>query len=118
MIVGIGVDVVSLDRFSESIGRTPHLKDRLFTADEIDAAIPSLAATFAAKEALAKALGAPAGLDWLDVDVRHDDLGRPFFETSGTVAAAANELGITHWHLSISHDAGVAIAMVIGESAK
>jgi holo-[acyl-carrier protein] synthase len=116
MIVGIGVDVVALDRFAESIERTPHLKDRLFTPDEISAAMPSLAATFAAKEAVAKALGAPAGLDWLDVDVRHDDLGRPYLETSGTVAAAAAERGVSRWHLSISHDAGVAIAMVVAES--
>ncbi|MGN6472592.1 MAG: holo-ACP synthase [Mycobacteriales bacterium] len=115
MIVGIGVDVVGLDRFAESLQRTPGLKDRLFSADEADAGASSLAATFAAKEAVAKALGAPVGLDWLDVEVRHDDVGRPYLEVRGTVAAAAKKRGVDHWHLSLSHDAGVAIAMVIAE---
>ena len=115
MIVGIGVDVVGLDRFAESLQRTPGLKDRLFTADEADNVTASLAATFAAKEAVAKALGAPVGLDWLDVEVRHDDVGRPYLEMTGTVAAAAKKRGVDHWHLSLSHDAGVAIAMVVAE---
>lgn len=115
MIVGIGVDVVGLERFAESLERTPGLKDRLFTADEADAGAASLAATFAAKEAVAKALGAPVGLEWLDVEVRHDDAGRPYLEVSRTVAAAAKKRGVDRWHLSLSHDAGVAIAMVIAE---
>ncbi len=115
MIIGVGVDVVDLERFAESLARTPGLKDRLFTADETDASAASLAATFAAKEAVAKALGAPVGLAWLDVEVRHDDVGRPYLEVTGTVAAAAKKRGVDHWHLSLSHDAGVAIAMVIAE---
>jgi holo-[acyl-carrier protein] synthase len=116
VIVGVGVDVVALERFAESIERTPTLKDRLFTHAERDASIPTLAGTFAAKEALAKSLGAPLGLDWHDAEIRHDELGRPYLQTSGTVADAAGRRGVTHWHVSISHDAGVAIAMVIAES--
>lgn len=116
MIVGVGVDVVALERFAESIERTPSLKDRLFTEDERGAELSTLAGTFAAKEALAKSLGAPLGLDWHDAVVRHDELGRPYLQTSGTVADAAARRGVSHWHLSISHDAGVAIAMVIAES--
>lgn len=115
MIVGIGVDVVALDRFAESLERTPNLKARLFTEAERDAALATLAGTFAAKEAVAKALGAPPGLEWHDVAVRHDDLGRPFLEVEGTVAHAALDKGIERWHLSISHDAGVATAMVVAE---
>jgi holo-[acyl-carrier protein] synthase len=117
MIVGIGVDVVALDRFAESLGRTPHLSDRLFTATERDAKPESLAATFAAKEAVAKVLGAPKGLQWHDVEVRHDDSGQPHLHVSGSVAAAATERKIARWHLSLSHDAGIAVAMVIAESA-
>ena len=88
MIVGIGVDVVDLARFAVSLERTPHLADRLFTTLERQARAESLAATFAAKEAVAKALGAPGGLEWHDVEVRHDDSGRPYLLMTGSVAAA------------------------------
>jgi holo-[acyl-carrier protein] synthase len=115
VIVGIGVDVVDLARFALSLERTPHLGDRLFTADERAAAPESMAAAFAAKEAVAKALGAPGGLDWHDVEVRHDDAGKPALLVTGTVAAAAASLGIVNWHVSLSHDGGSAVAMVIAE---
>jgi holo-[acyl-carrier protein] synthase len=117
VIVGIGVDVVALERFTESLDRTPNLKQRLFTDAERGAALATLAGTFAAKEAVAKALGAPPGLEWHDVEVHHDDLGRPYLEVQGTVADAALDKGIERWHLSISHDAGIATAMVVAESA-
>ncbi|HVW81653.1 MAG TPA: holo-ACP synthase [Mycobacteriales bacterium] len=117
MIRGIGVDVASLDRFADSLQRTPGLAKRLFTEAERDAKPESLAGVFAAKEAVAKALGAPGGLEWHDVEVRHDDAGRPCLAVRGTVAQAALDRGIERWHLSISHDAGVAVAMVIAESA-
>jgi holo-[acyl-carrier protein] synthase len=115
VIVGIGVDVVSIERFSETLERTPNVRDRLFTATEQEAELPTLAATFAAKEAVAKALGAPLGLDWRDVEVRHDEFGRPYLETAGTVADAARRHGVDRWHLSLSHDAGVAVATVVAE---
>ncbi|HVV75064.1 MAG TPA: holo-ACP synthase [Mycobacteriales bacterium] len=115
MIVGIGVDVVGLERFAETIERTPNLRERLFTEAERDVGFATLAGTFAAKEAVAKALGAPPGLDWHDVEVRHDDLGRPYLEVKGTVATVALDKGIERWHLSISHDAGIATAMVVAE---
>lgn len=115
MILGIGVDVVGLERFAESIDRTPKLKERLFTESERDGSLATLAGTFAAKEAVAKALGAPPGLEWHDVEVRHDDSGRPFLDVQGTVAHAALDKGIERWHVSISHDAGIATAMVVAE---
>jgi holo-[acyl-carrier protein] synthase len=77
--------------------------------------VASLAARFAAKEALAKALGAPAGLKWLDAEVVAEESGQPRLVVRGTVAARAAELGVRHWHLSLSHDAGVASAVVIAE---
>jgi len=77
--------------------------------------IASLAARFAAKEAVAKALGAPAGLSWLDAEVMTEESGQPRLIVTGTVAARAAELGVKHWHLSLSHDAGVASAVVVAE---
>jgi holo-[acyl-carrier protein] synthase len=77
--------------------------------------VASLAARFAAKEALAKALGAPSGLVWLDAEVTTDDDGRPRFEVTGTVAERAAELGVATIHVSLSHDAGIASAVVICE---
>lgn len=115
MIVGIGVDVVDIERIRTALGRTPGLALRLFAQSEQDLPIASLAARFAAKEATAKALGAPPGLAWTDVQVRRDDSGRPQLAVSGTVAQAARMLGVSRWHLSLSHDAGVSIAMVVAE---
>jgi holo-[acyl-carrier protein] synthase len=117
VIVGVGIDLVEIDRFERSLERTPGLRDRLFTARERELPGASLAARFAAKEAVAKALGAPAGLDWHDAEVVTDPTGRPALEVSGSVAAAAARMGVGSWHLSLSHDGGAAIALVVAESA-
>ena len=115
MIVGVGIDVCDLDRFAASLERTPGLRERLFTPDEASRPPASLAARFAAKEALAKALGAPTGLAWHDAEVVSESTGRPRFELRGTVRQRAEELGVTSVHLSLSHDAGIASAMVVLE---
>jgi holo-[acyl-carrier protein] synthase len=115
MIVGVGIDVVDISRFAESLGRTPDLRDRLFTPGETGLGIASLAARFAAKEAVAKALGAPTGLHWHDCEIVTDPDGRPWLTVAGTVAAAAAERGVSRWHLSLSHDGGIASAMVVAE---
>ncbi len=116
MIVGIGVDVVEVARLAAALERTPALRDRLFTPGEqqVDA-VQSLAGRFAAKEAVAKVLGAP-GLPWTDAEVVSADSGKPSLLVTGRAADVAAELGITRWHLSMSHDAGIATAFVIGES--
>src|SRR5437588_4296514 len=93
VIVGIGVDVVEIARIQTALTRTPGLGRRLFAQSERDLPVASLAARFAAKEATAKALGAPPGLAWTDVRVRRDGSGRPALEVSGTVAQAARMLG-------------------------
>ena len=116
MIVGVGIDVADIARFERSLERTPGLRDRLFTAAERGLPGRSLAARFAAKEALAKALGAPRGLLWTDAEVRREEGGRPVLHVRGTVAAAAAERGVTRWHVSLSHDGGIATAVVIAES--
>ncbi len=115
MIVGLGIDVVDVERFGATLERTPGLRVRLFTDAERDRPIASLAARFAAKEALAKALGAPVGLHWQDAEVVTDAGGRPWLEVHGTVAEQTRRLGVTGMHLSMSHDAGIASAVVVLE---
>ncbi len=121
MIIGVGIDVVPVERFAEALRRTPGLRDRLFTVAEqrTESGTPrtgeSLAARFAAKEALAKALGAPGDLQWHDAEVTVGEFGRPHLEVRGTVAGRAAALGVTSWHLSLSHDGGMAAAVVLAE---
>ena len=116
MIVGVGIDVVQVDRLARALARTPRLADRLFTAGEqASTRTESLAARFAAKEAVAKALGAPGGLRWTDAEVVSEPSGRPRLVLHGGVAEEAAVQGITSWHLSLSHDGGVATAVVVAE---
>ena len=121
MIVSVGIDVVLVERFEAALARTPLLADRLFTEAELRTAsgnprsAESLAARFAAKESVAKALGAPGNLNWHDCEIVSDSDGRPWLTVAGTVAQTAAELGIARWHLSLSHDGGIASAMVVAE---
>jgi len=123
VIVSVGIDVVLVERFAAAVARTPHFAERLFTPGERvtrsghPRPADSLAARFAAKEAVAKALGAPGGLAWHDCEIVADEGGRPWLTVSGTVADAAAKLGITRWHLSLSHDGGIASAMVVAEAS-
>ncbi len=114
-ILGLGIDVVAISRFEEATERSQGFIERVFTESERDRSVASLAARWAAKEALAKALGSPGGLVWHDAEVVSEASGRPTLVVKGTVAARAAELGITSFHLSLSHDAGIASAVVIGE---
>ncbi|MET0525439.1 MAG: holo-ACP synthase [Nocardioides sp.] len=115
-IVGVGIDVVDIARFMASLERTPGLRERLFTPAEAVRPPASLAARFAAKEALVKALHAPAGLAWHDAEVESESSGRPVFTLRATVLARANDMGVATVHLSLSHDAGIASAVVVLES--
>lgn len=117
-IAGIGVDVVDLARFERAVDRTPALRIRLFAESERDLPLRSLAGRFAAKEALIKALGDSTGVQWHDMVVVNDELGNPSFALVGGTAAIVEKLGITAIHLSMSHDAGVAIAQVVAERAE
>ena len=121
MIVGIGVDVVDLTRFERSLARTPALRGRLFGDHETvlrDGAprqVPSLAARFAAKEALIKALGGSTGVSWHDIVVVSDEQGAPSLTLTGGARTLADARGVARLHLSLSHDGGVAVAYVIAE---
>jgi holo-[acyl-carrier protein] synthase len=118
-VVAVGIDVVAVDRFAAALERTQTLADRLFSRQEQlsptghQRGPASLAARFAVKEAVAKALGVPSGMEWHDCRVISEASGRPVLEVVGTVAAAATALGVTDWRLSVSHDAGIAAAVVV-----
>ena len=121
MIVGIGIDVVDLARFERALTRTPKLKARLFTDRELGLgdrmlSLRSLAGRFAAKEALIKALGDSTGVHWHDMQVVSDDHGNPSFQLRDAAQEIATARGVAAVHLSMSHDAGIAIAYVVVES--
>jgi holo-[acyl-carrier protein] synthase len=112
MIFGVGIDVVDIERFQQTLDRTPGLKSKLFTEVEHSKSIQSLAARFAAKEALIKALNAEDGILWHEAVVVNLEGGKPAFNFFGAVADLVDSANV---HLSISHDAGIATAIVIVE---
>lgn len=116
MIIGIGVDTVDIARFERQLERTPTLRDRLFTPDESVMLPHSLAARFAAKEALIKALGGSGELRWHDIEVVRDADRAPAFAATPRLSAALAARGADRAHLSMTHDAGHATAFVVVES--
>ena len=125
MIFGIGTDIVAIARFQRFVDTgNSALIERLFTQAERtrcesrkDAA-SCLAARFAAKESFLKALGTGLrdGISWQDIEVIHDDLGKPELQLSGRAAELFRANGLVGVHVSLSHDGGNAIAMVVLES--
>lgn len=116
MILGVGVDIVDIERFERSLERTAGLAERLFVDAERSLPIASLAARFAAKEALIKAFGGSAKMSWHEMVVVKNAEGAPRFELSGNAAALASERGVSSIQLSLSHDAGSAIAFVVAST--
>ena len=128
-IVGVGVDAVDVARFRRVLDRRPSLAYRCFTASEQSDAVKSadraqsLAARFAAKEAVMKALGSGLGaFAWTDVEVtRAPGSGAtrnaPSLLLHGTAAALAGEQGAGRFHLSLTHTDAVAIAFVVAEQS-
>jgi len=117
MILGIGVDLVDIPRFERALARTPRLLERLFAPAERLLKPHSLAARYAAKEALIKALGGSDGVHWTEIEVASEPSGRPVFVLSGATAAVVAARGIATVHLSLSHDAGLATAYVVAEGS-
>ena len=121
-IVGIGVDLVSIDRVR---AMTQRWQDRFLARVYSDAErhdsfrrttpYASLAGRFAAKEAILKALGVgwAMGVRWRDVEVVSDAAGRPLARVEGRVLSLIRQAGITQIHVSLSHDGGYAIAQAI-----
>ena len=122
MIVGLGIDVASVARMQSSLERFgERFWDRILTPQERvelakrqDRAI-ALAGRFAAKEAASKALGGPKDVWWQDVEVRKDERGAPSLCFYRKALPYVERLGQPRALLSITHDAGVAAAVVILE---
>ncbi len=121
-MIGIGVDAVEIERFRQSLLRTPTMRTRLFTAAELDYVapkadpVPSLAARFAAREAVMKALGVGLGaFGFQEVWVSRAESGVPSLEFSGAALALSQAAGVRRWHVSLTHSDLVAIAYVLAE---
>jgi holo-[acyl-carrier protein] synthase len=121
-VIGIGVDVVEIERFRRSLARTPSMRERLFTPIELAYVapqadpVPSLAARFAAREAVMKSLGLGLGaFGFHDVWVERAESGAPSLAFAGRAAELAAEAGVQRWHLSLTHSELVAVAYVIAE---
>ncbi|WP_206476888.1 holo-ACP synthase [Microbacterium sp. KRD172] len=115
MIIGTGIDLVDIPRFERTMSRTPRLMERLFAPSERTLRLPSLAARYAAKEALIKALGGSDGVHWTEIEIASEPAGRPHFLLTGSTADAVTGKGILKLHLTMSHDAGLATAFVVAE---
>jgi holo-[acyl-carrier protein] synthase len=124
MIVGIGIDIVAVERFARRIPEEPGLKEDLFTEHEIaycqekSRFAECYAARFAAKEAFLKAIGTGwrDGIVFRQVEVLTTEMGKPELRLSDQAAKAANALGVRTVHVSISHESTHAVAVVVLES--
>lgn len=118
MSLRTGVDLMEIYRISAAIERQgdPFLK-RIFTQNELDqfgSNIASLAARFAAKEAVSKALGTGfGGIGWTEVEILRGPAGEPVLRLYGNAQRLAETLGIIEWSISISHTREHAVAMVV-----
>lgn len=123
-VLGIGVDAIEIDRVRAAVARTPSLLARLFTPAEQalctsgrgELAVGRLAARFAAKEAVAKALRTGViGFAWVDVEVTTDALGAPTVALHDGARVVADRLGVARIHLSLSTSATLAVASAVLE---
>ena len=119
-MIGIGADLVEVDRFRTALARTPRLTERLFSEEErADAGrrrdpAESLAARFAAKEAVMKALGVGLGsFPLVDVEVTRAPSGAPALRLHGSAAALAAERGVAEWRLTLTHTSRLAQAIAV-----
>jgi holo-[acyl-carrier protein] synthase len=122
-ILGIGLDLIDLAHFQTHYGEaSPELLARCFTTRELNDAgsgvnrIARLAARFAAKEATLKALGGGVGVALTDIELLHDESGAPRLELRGAARDIAEQRGVGHFHVSLSHSASSSAAVVIAVS--
>lgn len=122
MIAGVGCDIIEVERIAQALERHgDRFLTRVFAPGEIAECWPSaeqrcrrLAARFAAKEAVLKALGTGLrGVSWLEIEVVKDNLGKPSVRLTGRAAAVAEAQGVTQLHLSLSHCKDYAMAQVV-----
>lgn len=118
MKIRTGVDLIEIARIGEAVTRhgERYLK-RIYTANEIELCqkrIESLAGRFAAKEAVAKALGSGIGnVEWKEIEILGDNQNAPVLHLHGKAAHKADEFGLVNWSLSISHSQSHTIAFVV-----
>jgi holo-[acyl-carrier protein] synthase len=116
----IGVDIVEIPRIERIIKRWGNIfLERVFTASELKLYdnTPSLAARFAAKEAVLKALGAcDKGIGWQDIEILAELNGKPLVNLKGKAKLQADESAISKFNISLSHSKDYAVAFVIGET--
>lgn len=113
-----GVDLIEIDRFTSAYRRyESRLLQRLFTPTELQENginMASLAARFAAKEAVAKAFGTGIGkITWHEIEICRGSQGEPVLSLHGSAQRLAEQLGIRQWALSLSHSQNHAIAFVV-----
>jgi holo-[acyl-carrier protein] synthase len=113
-----GVDLVEIERFQSVVERYgDRFIRRIFTdleLEEVGGNLASLAARFAAKEAVSKALGTGIGpIAWREIEVRRGEARQPILQLSGEASRLAQSMGLSTWSLSLSHTQNYAIAMVV-----
>jgi holo-[acyl-carrier protein] synthase len=118
MALAAGTDLIEINRIAGVIERHgERFLSRVFTYNELTACqgrVDSLAARWAAKEAVAKALGTGIGqVSWREIEVVHDDRHCPSLRLHGAAAALAEERGLTQWAISLAHDGGFSLAFVV-----
>ena len=116
MKIATGVDLVEIERFQAALNRHgSRFLERIFTTAELEDAgdhLASLAARFAAKEAVAKALGTGIGpVSWREIEIRRGSARQPFLLLHGAAAKLSAELGLTEWSISLSHSQEMAVAV-------
>jgi holo-[acyl-carrier protein] synthase len=128
MIFGTGIDILDIDRMRKQMSESnERFFEMLFTENEkqycrqgthLNVQAQRFAGRFAAKEAFLKALGTGLrdGIRWLDIEIRNDELGKPFFHLSNEALNKSKDAGIQRLHVSITHSRTYAAAMVILET--
>jgi holo-[acyl-carrier protein] synthase len=123
--VGVGTDLVEVDQLRAALERRPGLRTRLFTEREWDYAsshrdpLPHLAARFAAKESVMKALG--RGMDsmgFAEIEIVHDENGAPTVELTGRAASSAEAAGVDGWLVSLTHTSSMAHAVAVATAQR
>jgi holo-[acyl-carrier protein] synthase len=122
MIIGVGVDIVEIDRISNVVNKNPRFLERNFTAAEIaifqskSNPFETIAAHFAAKEAVAKAFGTGIkGFNLIDLSIERNFQGAPIVKCSNGAELLKQSLNVQTIHLSISHSQHYAIAYAVAE---
>ncbi len=118
MKLATGVDLIEIARIEDVIARHgKHYLERIFTPAELEYCgkrAESLAGRFAAKEAVAKALGSGIGdVSWSEIEILGDEQNAPKLTLYGNADAKAKELGLTNWSVSISHTQSHSVAFVV-----